>query len=98
MNFADTQVINMVNAPHEHRAREAAERQRKLQAQKKREAEVKRFLWLMIKLELYVIAACTMILALGHGWVEVGIGIIGLLCCIVGSFMELWRYIGRKVR
>lgn len=96
MNTADRQVIAMVNAPHDRKTREAARRMKKLQVMQKREANVKRFLWLMIKLELYVIAACTMILALGHGWVEVGTGIVGLMCCIVGSFMELWRHEGRR--
>ena len=96
MNTADAQVIAMVNAPHERRAREAARKQKKQQAQKKRVAEVNRFWWLVIKMELYILAGSLMVLALGYGWVEVGTGIIGLLLCIVGGFMELWRYVRRR--
>lgn len=96
MNTADAQVIAMVNAPHERRAREAARKQKKQQAQKKRVAEVNRFLWLVIRWELYILAGGLMVLALGYGWIEGGLGIAGLLCCVVGGFMELWRYVRRR--
>lgn len=96
MNTADQQVIAMVNAPHERRARELALRQKKLLAEKKRTAELNTFWRLVIRMELYTLAGSLMILALSYGWVDGGLGLAWLFCCIIGGFMELWRYVGRR--
>lgn len=102
MNLADQQVIAMVNAPHERRAQEAARRLKKMQArparrraQQKRSAAMNAFLWLVVKLELYMLAGGVMIIALGNRWIDADLGVIGLLCCVAGGFIELWRHITR---
>lgn len=99
MDTADMQVIDMVNARYERRARKQEEllaRKAKRAAQKKRSAAVAAFLWLIVKLECYMIVAALMFLATVLGWVAADLGIIGVYVCIAGGFVELWRHERRR--
>lgn len=99
MHTADKQVIDMVNEKHERSARKQEElqaRRAKREAQKKRSAAVDAFLWLIVKLECYMIVAALMFLATVLGWVAADLGIIGVYVCIAGGFVELWRHERRR--
>ena len=95
MNTADKQVIDMVNEQYERLRR----RELRLQAQVRghRDSKAKRavkhgLLWLIVRLELYLITAGVMLMAVGYGWLTVDLGTLGLLCSIAAGFLDLWRF------
>lgn len=89
MSSADAQVINMVNSPHEQRARQK-EQQRKARRRQARMRES--LLRLTIKLELYIIAIGLLVIAAAHGAVADWLRSIGIALCIAGGAVELGQF------
>ena len=93
MSNADAQVINMVNAPHEARARE--EKARKVKKRRKARAE-RILLEMVLRLELWFIGLTVVFIATAHGWVADWLGIIGMAMCLAGGAVELGRHMERR--
>lgn len=93
MSNADAQVINMVNAPHEARARE--EKARK--GRKRRKARAERILLeLVLRLELWLIALAVAFIATAHSWVADWLGVIAMAMCLAGGAVEVGRHLERR--
>ena len=89
MSNADAQVINMVNAPHEARAR----KEKASKARKRRQMQFQRFLLTMaLKLELFILALGLIFIATAHGWVAGWLGTVGMAITIAAGAIELWQH------
>lgn len=92
MSNADAQVINMVNAPHEKRARQKEQRRQA----KRRQAKMREsLLHLVIRLELYAIAIGLLVIAAAHGAVAEWLSTIGIAICIAAGAVELGQHMER---
>ena len=92
MKSADTQVINMVNAPHERREQQ---KERRRQAKRRQIIICQSFLKLLIKLEMHAIAIGLLIVAALQGWIANWMETVGVAICIAGGAMELGMYMER---
>lgn len=92
MSNADAQVINMVNAPHEERAR----REKQKKAARRRRASIRQAMMeLTIKLELCLLAMGLIVIAIGHGVVAKWLGLLGIAGCIAWGAIEIDRHMER---
>lgn len=92
MSNADAQVINMVNAPHEERAR----REKQKKAARRRRASIRQAMMeLTIKLELCLLAMGLIVIAIGHGVVAEWLGVLGIAGCIAWGAIEIDRHMER---
>ena len=96
MNTADQQVIAMVNAPHERRAREAARRRREQMEKRRKQSAVDAFVGLLIKLECCTIAAGFFLIAIGYGWMADWVGTLGIMACPFIGFICLRNHERRR--
>ena len=90
---ADQQVINMVNRKHENEKKQMMlQRQQRLRQSKARE----RRCWLIVKLELALIAISLFIIAAGNGWVTGWLSVIGAVICFTAAAVLVGVEIGRN--
>ena len=92
MSNADAQVITMVNAPHEERARR--EKERKVARRRQARAQ-KAVMLLIIKLELCLIGVGLAVIAAAHGVVADWLAVLGVAVLMISGAVEVGRQIGR---
>lgn len=90
MNREDKEVIRMVNAPHEERARR---KRRQMQYAKLQQLAIRAILKLAIKVELCTIAIGLLIIAVGNGWLADWLGRLAIAICIAAGSVQIGRYI-----
>ncbi len=95
MNYADKEVIAMVNRPHVERAWKRAAHKENC----RRQAQLQRtLLLLIIRIEYHLLGVCLFCIGAMHEWVAGWLAAAGVLSCIAmaavtfGRFIEVRRY------
>ena len=90
MNYADNEVIAMVNRPHVERAQKRAAQKEKCRQQAKLQRAL---LMLWVHIELYLLGAGLFCIGAMHEWVAGWLAASGVLLCVVLAALNTGRAI-----